>query len=175
MNNTTNLIDANFAFSNCISLEKVNLPNELIYLEYIENMFENYIKLASINLGFLQEDSNLSITRGMFKGCSSLIEIIFPPILIYKISDASEMFMGCANLTNINLEGIIQIGSMDSILYDCKCLKYLNIKNVNTMDNYNFQNIFEGIEKKIEIIYNKYITGPKLQLEIYKNKRLPVE
>ena len=76
-------------FSNCESLENINLPDKLISLETTENMFDNYIKLASINLGFLEGDYKLNITRGMFKGCSSLMEITFPSLLTNILSDAS--------------------------------------------------------------------------------------
>ena len=104
MTNTTNLIDASFAFSNCISLENINLLKELFYLKFTENMFENCIKLTSINLDYLRGDTSLNVTRGMFKGCTSLIEIIFPNINAIEILDISEMFMGCTNLISINFE-----------------------------------------------------------------------
>ena len=176
MTNTSNLIDAGFAFSNCISLENINLPNNLIYLESTENMFENCIKLTSINLGFLEGDSKLNVTRGMFKGCSSLIEIIFPNIDAKKISDASELFLGCTNLTNANLEGLISdIDLMESTFYDCKSLINLNILNLDTKAVKSFEHIFEGIEKKMNITYNRVITGTDLQLAIKKNQKLQAE
>ena len=177
MIDTSNLINAAFAFSNCESLEKINLPDQLISLETTENMFENCIKLTSINLGFIQSNSKLIITRGMFKGCSSLIEITFPSLEVDVISDASEMFMGCTNLTRVNLEGLIayDMGFMESTFHDCKSLIYLNIKNLYTKAVESFDNIFEGIEKKLDVIYERGTTGTDLQLEINKNKNISTE
>ena len=59
---------------------------------------------------------------------------------------------------------------MESTFYDCKSLLYLNILNLKTRYTLSFANVFEGIEKKINITYNRTITGTDLQLEIKKIK-----
>ena len=139
-------------------------------------MFENCIKLTSINLGFLKNNINLRMAKGMFKGCFNLLEINFPIVIeTFDLLDLSKMFMGCTNLTSVNFEGSLLIDSMESMFYDCKSLTYLNIYNLYTNDARSFDYIFEGIEKKIEIEYDWEKTGTDLQLEINKNKKLSAE
>ena len=172
------LIDASFAFSNCISLENVLLKGRLFNIESTENMFENCFNLTSINLIFLKNNLHLKVARGMFKGCFNLLEINFPDVsqLIFDLSlDLSSMFMGCTNLKNVTFGKINSIGFMESMFYDCKNLAYLNIYDLYTKNTLTFDYIFEGIEKKIEIEYDFEKTGPDLQLEINKNKKLPAE
>ena len=116
----------------------------------------------------------MKVTRGMFKNCSSLIEINFNRVHAH-IFDAAEMFMGCTNLTIANLSELRRMEFMESTFYDCKSLKYLNILNLFTKNVGSFDNIFKGIEKKMEIIYDRKITGTDLYLEIKKNQNLTEE
>ena len=87
------------------------------------------------------------------------------------------MFMGYTNLTRVNLEGLraVDMDFMESTFYDCKSLIYLNTKNLDTQGVESFDNIFEGIEKKLEVIYERGMAGTDFQLEINNNKNLSVE
>ena len=172
MTEAVNLIDASFAFSDCISLENVILPNEMILLQSTENMFANCSSLTSINLGFLRGASNLENCVGMFKSCSNLIEIDLPNINIrenVKIN-LSNMFRGCVNLIIANFEGVKanHIWLMNSMFNGCKNLTYLNIYNLDTRSVISCFNIFKGIEKKVEVDYDPGKTGQSLEEEIQK-------
>ena len=60
--------------------------------------------------------------------------------------------------------------SMEQMFYGCKNLTYLNIYNLDTKSNefLGIDKIFEGIENKVRIEYNKTITHDSLEKEIEK-------
>jgi surface protein len=72
------------------------------------------------------------------------------------------MFKGCEKLTIVDLEGLQAMiyDSMEQMFYGCKNLTYLNIYNLDTKSNefLGIDKIFEGIENKVRIVYNKAIT-----------------
>ena len=78
------------------------------------------------------------------------------------------MFSGCSNITSINLEGISakNISCMDFMFSGCKNLIYLNIYNLNTKNDPNCYQIFEGVPKKINIIFDILSTGVRIKKEI---------
>jgi len=57
---------------------------------------------------------------------------------------------------------------MDYMFSGCINLIYLNIYNLNTKNNPGCYQIFEGVSKKIKIIFNRFITGVSIQKEIDK-------
>ena len=80
------------------------------------------------------------------------------------------MFKGCENLASIDLEGLYSkiYDSMEHMFEGCKNLTYLNIYNLDTKYNefLEVDSIFEGIEHKVRIEYNKNITHESLEKEI---------
>ena len=168
INNESTLFNASFAFSGCISLKNVILPDRMIYLESTNNMFEGCSNLTSINLEFLKGASHLSTFSGMFKGCSNLREINFPEIGTNLVMDMSEMFSGCNNLIISNLEElrIEKILDMSAMFSGCKNLKYLNIYNIDTRNIASFDEIFKDVNENVTIVYNPNITDISLINEI---------
>ncbi len=60
------------------------------------------------------------------------------------------------------------IAWMEYMFYGCNNLLYLNIYNLNTMHIISFLYIFEGIEEKFIIEYDKKKTDLNFQREIQK-------
>ena len=106
----------------------------------------------------------------MFDGCISLNEINFPFFTENLLKNTSGMFSGCSGLTSINLEGLTAktIKNMNFMFSGCKNLIYLNIYNLDTTNEPVCVNIFQGVPKIINIIFNLLKTGGLLQNEIKK-------
>ena len=169
MINALNLINASFAFSGCISLENIFLPDEMILLESTEYMFKGCSNLTSINLEFLKGSSNLKTFEGMFAFCKTLKEINFPNLKGDSLTEMSYMFYGCDKLEIANFEGIKakNIFSMESMFYGCKNLTYLNINYFDTTKIMNYKYIFVGVqEKHVKVEYDPDKTNKFLENEI---------
>ena len=166
----SSLAIANSMFLYCYSLEYLALPNYMPLINEAEKMFENCIHLNYLNLSFLQSATKLKTVYGMFINCYGLSEIVFPEVKGRELETTEKMFQGCGNLKSINLEGLNtnSIKDIRAMFEECKNLEYLNIKNWDTRGTQNVENIFNGITKKITIIYNPRITGSELRREIMK-------
>ena len=160
------------AFSGCESLKNLSLPNnnKISFLKASNSMFEECSNLTSINLQFLEGAFKLYKADKMFKGCTKLKELEFPIINSSLIENTEYMFSNCINIKNIDMGGIKggKISIMNLMFYNCKKLMSLNIYNLNTKNVFNLKNIFEGVNRNINIIYNSNITGNDLQYEIDK-------
>ena len=106
----------------------------------------------------------------MFSNCTGLIDIVFPEVNAEKLFNTTKMFFGCTNLKIINLKELIAdgIGYMESMFKNCSNLENLNIERLDSRQIFSADHIFDGIHKKIKIIYNPRITGPILMNEIKK-------
>ena len=97
------------AFTSCISLSSVNLPDTLLSIG--DHAFANCDTLTDIAL----PSSLTSIGSFAFEFCASVSSIIIPEI-VTEIGD--NVFVGCKKLTAINVSpDNIQFSDIDGILY----------------------------------------------------------
>lgn len=144
------------AFSSCSNLYSVFLPEKVTAI--IEQTFSNCASLTSITIS----KSLTQIGTSAFEFCKSLLSIsipattksygtgIFqysglcdiPPINTFNIS---ELFLGCENLTKINIpEGTTAIGS--SVFDTCTSISSVFIpEGVTTIKRYAFRNCYRLI------------------------------
>mgnify|MGYP003290620219 CR=1 FL=1 len=106
------------AFSNCKSLEKIVLPENMtdigrLMFEYCENL--KYVKLPS-NYTPRKNDWLLGTTlrMGMFKGCTSLEEIVIPEG--FEVIEYTA-FLDCVNLKKITLPASLKV--IENCFYNC--------------------------------------------------------
>ena len=98
------------AFSDCLLLEDIIIPDSITSIEY--DAFSGCISLKDINI----PDSVTEIRNEAFSGCTSLSSINIPDSLTY-IADA--VFSGCESLAAINVSSENNIyASIDGILFD---------------------------------------------------------
>ncbi len=98
------------AFSDCVLLEDISIPDSVTSIEY--DAFSRCISLKDINI----PDSVTEIRNEAFSGCTSLSSINIPDSLTY-IADA--VFSGCESLAAINVSSENNIyASIDGILFD---------------------------------------------------------
>ena len=135
-----------FAFSDCISLEKIVLP---IGLESIgEYAFNNCIKLRDINL-----PANITeIAMGLFQNCQSIEEISIPS----KVTDIGTFaFNNCTSLVRVFLNSpeVIEAGS-SMFMNTCKQMRIF--VNINYLTAYKVKTVWAMFASQILSNYNIY-------------------
>ena len=160
--------DASHMFYNCTDLKYVKLPNNIFSIYETNYMFENCYELTSLNLGFLENAKKWSSARGMLKNCKALKNIEIPSVTPNLLTKVDEMFSGCTDLEIINFEKLeaINILNIARMFYHCEKLEYLELSKFNTLKVRNLTGVFEGVNKKVEIIYNENITDKEFLKEI---------
>lgn len=128
------------AFSDCVLLEDISIPDSVTSIEY--DAFSRCISLKDINI----PDSVTEIRNEAFSGCTSLSSINIPDSVMYirdnafskctslsniKIPDSvteieSETFSGCTSLSGIEIpDSVTQIG--ENAFYGCTSLEEITI------------------------------------------------
>jgi len=124
-----------------------------------DNLFKNYSKIESIDLSEI-DISNINSLSQMFKGCSKLKEIIFPPKNIQtKVSEKliwmNNMLEGCIVLEKFIFPCIHTSKgfSMCGLFSDCISLKEFDLSNLCTekVIEVNFVNMFNNC-KSLEVL-----------------------
>ena len=161
-------------FYSCTNLKYLTLPNQMRSLRDASDMFRSCSSLKYIDLGFLENNSNIKNLEGMFINCNNLMEIEFPNVYTKPYLNLRYMFSGCINIKSINLGKIKgkQIGSMTQMFFNCEKLEFIDISGLNLTDvggNEKFK-IFEGVgkntTKNITIKYDKDNIDEDIEIQI---------
>lgn len=133
--NTSEVYDMHLMFSNCTSLETLDLSS--FNTEKVTNMatmFEKSKNLRSIKLpkGFI--GSSVTRLNATFSGCESLTELDLSGSNSENVKDMSEMFYGCKALSKLALTDFKtgQVTTMESMFLGCSTLETLNVSSFNT-------------------------------------------
>ena len=133
--NTSEVDDMRSMFSNCTSLETLDLSSfNTEKVTSMQTMFEGSTNLRTINLpkGFI--GSNVTDLNAMFRGCASLTELDLSGSNAEKVKNMGSMFYGCVALSNLNLSGF-KTGSLTDMRYlfsSCQSLESLDLSGFNT-------------------------------------------
>lgn len=133
--NTSEVDDMRLMFSNCTSLETLDLSSfNTEKVTSMATMFENSKNLRSIKLpkGFI--GSSVTRLNAMFRGCESLTELDLSGSNSENVKDMSEMFYGCKALSKLALTDFKtgQVTTMESMFLGCSTLETLNVSSFNT-------------------------------------------
>lgn len=133
--NTSEVNDMHLMFSNCTSLETLDLSS--FNTEKVTNMatmFEKSKNLRSIKLpkGFI--GSSVTRLNATFSGCESLTELDLSGSNSENVKYMSEMFCGCKALSKLALTDFKtgQVTTMESMFCDCSTLETLDVSSFNT-------------------------------------------
>ena len=133
--NTSEVDDMLLMFSNCTSLETLDLSS--FNTEKVTNMlamFEGSTSLRTIKLpkGFI--GSNVTDLNGMFRGCASLTELDLSGSNSENVKDMKEMFYGCKALSKLVLTDFKtgQVTTMENMFCICSTLETLDVSSFNT-------------------------------------------
>ena len=133
--NTSEVDDMRSMFSNCTSLETLDLSS--FNTEKVTNMsemFDGSTSLRSIKLpqGFI--GSSVTNLCSMFKDCTSLTELDLSGSNSENVKDMKEMFDGCRALSKLVLTDFKteQVTTMESLFSNCSKLETLDVSSFNT-------------------------------------------
>ena len=133
--NTSEVDDMRLMFSNCTSLETLDLSSfNTEKVTSMATMFENSKNLRSIKLpkGFI--GSSVTNLKATFSGCESLTELDLSGSNSENVKDMSEMFDGCRALSKLVLTDFKteQVSTMESMFLGCSTLETLDVSSFNT-------------------------------------------
>lgn len=133
--NTSEVDDMRLMFSNCTSLETLDLSSfNTEKVTSMATMFENSKNLRSIKLpkGFI--GSSVTNLKATFSGCESLTDLDLSGSNSENVKDMSEMFDGCRALSKLVLTDFKteQVTTMESLFRDCSKLETLDVSSFNT-------------------------------------------
>ena len=143
--NTSEVDDMHSMFSNCTSLETLDLSSfNTEKVTYMSQMFEGSTNLRTINLpkGFI--GSSVTDLKAMFRGCASLTELDLSGSNAEKVKNMGGMFYGCVALSNLNLSGF-KTGSVTDMRYlfsSCQSLESLDLSGFNTENVTSMESMF---------------------------------
>lgn len=147
--NTSEVDDMRFMFSNCTSLETLDLSSfNTEKVTSMATMFENSKNLRSIKLpkGFI--GSSVTNLKATFSGCESLTELDLSGSNSENVKDMSEMFDGCRALSKLDLTSFKtgQVTTMESMFCGCSTLATLDVSSFNTENVTNMLAMFNSCQ-----------------------------
>lgn len=133
--NTSDVEDMHSMFSNCTSLETLDLSSfNTKKVKYMYTMFNGATNLRSIKLpkGFIA--SSVTDLYATFRGCESLTELDLSGSNSENVKDMKEMFYGCKALSKLDLTSFKtgQVTTMKTMFCFCSTLETLDVSSFNT-------------------------------------------
>ena len=147
--NTPDVEDMHSMFSNCTSLETLDLSSfNTEKVTSMATMFENSKNLRSIKLpkGFI--GSSVTDLYAMFRGCESLTELDLSGSNTENVKDMNEMFYDCKALSKLDLTSFKtgQVTTMESMFCGCSTLATLDVSSFNTENVTNMWAMFNSCQ-----------------------------
>ena len=179
---TSRITEMNFMFENCTSLTKFDLSKSSgVSIKNMYSTFKGCSSLTSLNLKnfntpFLEEMSEA------FYGCSNLTSLdlsyLRPIHTRYKYVPIENAFVGCSSLLFINLANFYFYNLFRTNMFEgCLNLQLINFENTNWFSNYERQEQYKEMIKKItEVNPNTVMCGdskmfqndePLCKIELY--------
>ena len=145
--NTSDVEDMHSMFSNCTSLETLDLSSfNTKKVKYMYTMFNGATNLRSIKLpkGFIA--SSVTDLDATFKGCESLTELDLSGSNSENVKDMKEMFYGCKALSKLVLTDFKteQVTTMKNMFFICSTLEMLDVSSFNTENVTTMQGMFNN-------------------------------
>ena len=136
---------------NILSNDYYFLPDKLsingenkspVQREYYFENTENNI----YNISLLWNNGTKYEASNMFKGCSNITEINFIDFNTYGITEISSMFDGCISLTHLNLSNFntCNVQIYDYMFHNCISLTSLDLSNFDVSKASGFNGMFSG-------------------------------
>ena len=143
-NNISSILDLQYMFYQCISIESIDLTNfNTSLVTNMKGTFYQCSSLITINLSNFNTSSVTNMEE-IFNRCTSLKSIILSNFDTSSVQSMEEMFSGCISLelldiSNFNLKNI---NNHNNMFYECENLRYINFLDIQTSDT--FLNYIQG-------------------------------
>ena len=148
-NDTSNVTDMSYMFSNCSSLTTIPLL-DTSNVTNMESMFQSCYNLTSIPQ---LDTSNFTDMYNMLSYCTSLTSI--PQLDTSNVTYMNSMFFNCASITSIPQLDTSNVTNMNSMFSNCSRLEEIHMINMKVSFNISSSTKFTR-ESLLEIINNCY-------------------
>ena len=111
--------------------------------------FNNCYDLEVIPISHITTDSASNLAS-MFSNCHRLKNININHFNINKATSLNYLFNGCRSIENIEMSELVGTEKLTNIMgmfYDCRCLKSVDVSNLNVSNTTNFTRIFLNCRK----------------------------
>lgn len=152
--NTSQVTNMQYMFSNCESLEALDLSTfNTENVTNMSNMFYYCKSLKSLNLSSFNT-SKVNYMGSMFRDCESLTALNLSSFNTENISDYEYMFHCCKSLTALDLSSFNskEILNTSCMFTGCIALKTIDISSFDTSKTTNMSFMFSGCSA-LETIY----------------------
>lgn len=152
--NTSQVTNMQYMFSNCESLETLDLSTfNTENVTNMSNMFYYCTSLKSLNLSSFNT-SKVNYMGSMFSNCESLTALNLSSFNTENISNYGDMFYFCKSLTTLDLSSFNskEILNTSCMFTGCISLKTIDISSFDTSKTTNMSFMFSGCSA-LETIY----------------------
>ena len=186
--NTSEVTDMSYMFSNCLSLESLDLSSfntakvtnmkSMFYycskltslnlsnfntakVTNMERMFQNCSKLESLDLSSFNT-AEVTTMFWMFYECSSLKYLTLSSNFnTPKVTNMNGMFNSCSSLTSIDLSSFntAKVTNMDYMFHHCSQLTSLDLSNFNTAEVTSMSNMVSSCSSLTSLDLSNFNTA----------------
>lgn len=152
--NTSQVTNMQYMFSNCESLEALDLSTfNTENVTNMSNMFNHCKSLKSLNLSSFNT-SKVNYMGSMFSNCESLTALNLSSFNTENISDYEYMFFCCKSLTALDLSSFNskEILNTSLMFTGCIALKTIDLSSFDTSKTTDMSSMFSGCSA-LETIY----------------------
>ena len=157
--------DMSYMFSGCEKLTSVNFPYDedeptekfsVFGVSTMEGMFKNCKAVQQLDLSEFAFGYYISDMSSMFKGCSSLTNIIVDTDLFITntVSNMSSMFEGCSALTSVPTLQTNWVTDMSNMFKGCSSLTNFDV-NWTSSSNVNMSNMFNECNALTKVAFGE--------------------
>ena len=153
---TSNVTDMSYMFAWCTNIETIDISSfntsNVIYMQNMFSMYDNNNftvienKLSNIILGDNFDTQNVTNIVQMFAGCENLTQINVENWNTSNINNISSVFAYCSSLINLDLSkwDTSKVTNMDWLFDECNNLEEVNLSNFNTENVTSMYQMFQG-------------------------------
>ncbi len=160
--NTINMTDMSYMFSDCVSLENVDVTNLNTYnVTTLQYMFQGCVSLTSLDLSNFNTDK-VSCMNAVFLGCSSLKTLDISHFSTQSADNLSWMFSGCASLTSLDCSSfstVAEHAELTGMFAGCDHLTSLNLTSFDTENAYTMASMFSGCSSLTSLDLSSFNTS----------------
>ncbi|MEC4272314.1 BspA family leucine-rich repeat surface protein, partial [Adlercreutzia sp. R25] len=151
--------DASYMFSGCVSLTNVSLPRfESSKLTNMEKMFRDCSSLSSVVFPGSFKTDAVTNMNGLFLNCASLKSVDGSVFNTANVTDMGSLFSGCSSLRSVDLSrfNTAQVRSMSSMFSGCRSLQAIDVSKFDTSKVTNMGGMFFACSSLASLDVSKF-------------------
>ena len=157
--NTSAVTDMESMFSNCRSLNSIDLSN--FDTSQVRNMNYMFLSCSTLENLDLSSFNTVQVTSmiSMFGDCTNLRNIELSSLNTEKVSNMQMMFYGCSNLITLDLSSFStsETTNMVGMFFNCTNLQTLDLSSFDTSKVTKMGSMFQGCNNLFNLDFSKAI------------------